>query len=202
MSRKLRIGVITGSVRQGRMGEKVARWFIDLAAPREALEIVPIDLLNWPLPHYAHPKPPKVVEATLPTELEQSWLKLITSLDGVVVVTPEYNHGYPAALKNALDYVYTPWNAKPIAFVSYGGSSGGVRSVEKLRLVSVELQMVPIREEVNIPFIGRAFDDQGRIADTFHTTRANSVLDQLTWWAQILVEAREHHPYPGTAPKK
>lgn len=195
MDRKLRIGVITASVRQGRMGDKVGRWFASLAATRPQLEIVPIDLLDWPLPYYAHPKPPKVSETSYPTELEQRWVNTVTSLDAVVVVTPEYNHGYPPSLKNALDYAYTGWNAKPIAFVSYGGSSGGVRSVQQLRQVSIELQMAPIREEVNIPMIGRALNEQGQPSDAFHTTRANRVLDQLEWWALALLEAREKRPY-------
>ena len=95
-----------------------------------------------------------------------------------------------AALKNALDHAYVGWNRKPVAFVSYGGTSGGVRAVEQLRQVAVELQMASIRDEVNIPFIGRAMDEQGEPRDELHRKRLDAVLTDLAWWTETLRAGR------------
>ena len=85
--------------------------------------------------------------------------------DGFIIVTPEYNHGYSAVLKNAIDYVYDGWNKKPVAFVSYGGPAGGSRAIEQLRQVAIELQMHPVREQVTIPYIWSALSDSGELID-------------------------------------
>ena len=105
-------------------------------------------------------------------------------------VTPEYNHGYPAVLKNALDHVYAEWNNKPAAFVAYGGKAGGARSVEQLRSVAIELQMAPIRQAILIPGVRRAFDEDGKPADASYEQQADALLDQLVWWARALKAAR------------
>jgi NAD(P)H-dependent FMN reductase len=85
--------------------------------------------------------------------------------------------------------------------VSYGGVSGGIRAVQQLRQIAVELQLAPLREEVNIPLLFRPLDESGRPSDPFFTTKADALLDSLTWWARALAEAREKHGQPG-APKK
>ena len=111
--------------------------------------------------------------------------------DGYVLVTPEYNFGPPAVLKNALDHVYDPWNNKPVAFVGYGGTGGGVRAVQQLRLSVIELQMAPIRDSLVLPFARRLFAaEDGRILDDAYEPRAQRLLDQLVWWAVTLKAAR------------
>lgn len=184
------IGIILGSTREGRVGERVGRWVFELASKRDDLSFEFIDLRDWPLPFYPHAAVPKVAERSYTDGQQRAWVELIERLDGFILVTPEYNHGYSAILKNALDFTYTGWNKKPVAFVSYGGSAGGVRVVQQLRQVAVELQLVALRNEVNIPFVAHALDDQGKPRDEFHAKQARGMLDQLSWWARALKTAR------------
>src|SRR5512139_2629998 len=107
----VRIGVILSSVREGRRGEAFARWIHGLVAERPDVEVELLDLRDWPLPPYAHRDTPNVAEkAFADGSLERRWSDRIAALDGLVVVTPEYNHSFPSALKSALDAVYAPWN--------------------------------------------------------------------------------------------
>ena len=109
--------------------------------------------------------------------------------DGFIICTPEYNHGYPAVLKNALDYVYYDWSRKPVAFVSWGGG-GGTRGVEQLRLVTIELDMVPLRWAVHIPnpwFI----KDASELKTEANLQATSAMLDHLTWWTRSLKNARQ-----------
>jgi NAD(P)H-dependent FMN reductase len=118
-----------------------------------------------------------------------TWRDKIREADGFIICTPEYNHGYPAVLKNALDYVYFAWSRKPVAFVSWGGA-GGARGVQQLRQVAVELDMAPIRFAVHIhnPWF---IKDVSEIAnDQHHQHAAKALLDQITWWAGALKQAR------------
>jgi NAD(P)H-dependent FMN reductase len=187
---KLRVGIIVGSTREGRQGERVARWVQGRVEAREAFEAEWIDLATHALPYYRHPSPPKVLESRYEDPRERAWVALVERMDAFLVVTPEYNHGYPAALKNGFDYAYTGWNRKPVGFVSYGGSSGGVRAVQQLRQVVVELQMAPLREEVNIPFVGRALDETGAPKEEFPRKRLETLLGELEWWAATLKAGR------------
>lgn len=191
------IGLVLASTREGRMGERVARWVERVAATREGMNTQWIDLAEWVFPYYRHATPPKLAERGYSDPREQAWVELVGRMDGFLVVTPEYNHGYPAALKNALDYAYAGWNRKPVAFVSYGGSSGGVRAVQQLRQVAVELQMAPVRDEVNIPFVGRALDEGGEPKEEFHRKRLDAVLTDLAWWTETLKAGRERIQRPG-----
>jgi NAD(P)H-dependent FMN reductase len=100
-------------------------------------------------------------------------------------------------LKNAIDHAFVAWANKPVAFVSYGGTAAGARAVEQLRLVAVELRMVPIRDEVNVRLIGVALDAQGQPTDEFYAKRAAAMIDTLLWWARVTRDGRENHPLPG-----
>jgi NAD(P)H-dependent FMN reductase len=111
-------------------------------------------------------------------------------LDGFVIVTPEYSHGYPGALKNALDHLYAARNYKPVGFVSYGGLEAAARAVEQLRQVAIELRMVPIRDKVNLRLIGLSVDEWAFPSDELHSKRAVAMIDELLWWTQIMKEAR------------
>ncbi len=192
---KVRFGVVLASVREGRRGEAFAKWIHGLVAERPDVEAALLDLREWALPPYAHRDTPNVAEKTFaPGSLERRWADEIAALDGFVVVTPEYNHGYPGQLKNALDAVYGPWNHKAVTFVSYGGFAAGARATEQLRLVAVELRMVPVRDEVNVKLAGYATDAQGHPADPLYGKKAKAAIDDLVWWSRVLKEGREHHP--------
>jgi NAD(P)H-dependent FMN reductase len=182
------IQVILGSTRDGRVGERVARWFGALAAGRPDLTFELVDLKAWELPFLSTPIPPEMAPPQDP--LIQRWEAKLAEADGYVFVTPEYNHGYPAALKNAIDHVVQPWRRKPVAFVGYGGPGAGVRAVEQLRQVVVELEMVPLRHQVSIARAYAAFDEQGALREPWHAAAAERLVADLAWWAYALRAAR------------
>ena len=190
------VAVIVGSTRDDRIGGRVAEWFVGEARAHGDLEVDVIDLAGIALPDHlpsGHPSRGVYPEAVQP------FAARIGAADGVVMVTPEYNHGYPGSLKNAIDLVNPEWRAKPVAFVSYGGLSGGIRAVEQLRQVVVELHMVSLRDGVALPFAGRTFregaapdDPEGMVADGVRV-----MLDRLVWWSRALAAARAASPYDG-----
>jgi NAD(P)H-dependent FMN reductase len=113
-----------------------------------------------------------------------------------VVVTPEYNHSFPASLKNAIDWHFTQWQAKPVGFVSYGGVAGGLRAVEHLRLVFAELHAMTVRGTVSFHMAPERFDANGEPREPEGCNRAaKAMLDQLVWWARALRTARAARPY-------
>jgi NAD(P)H-dependent FMN reductase len=138
----------------------VCAWFDAIARARDDLATEVVDLLAWDLPWYRAAEVP--ARAAYRDEATIRWAAKVAEADGFVFVTPEYNHGYPAALKNALDLVYAEWSHKPVTFVTYGGSAGGVRAAEQLVQVAVELKMAPLRAQVHIPMAGRVFGRDGR----------------------------------------
>lgn len=185
--RELRVAVIVGSTREGRFAPTVARWFIDQAGARPDMALDVIDLADVALPA-AYPSEPGAAAVDYVARIDQA--------DGFVVVTPEYNHAYPAALKQAIDLPTRQWRAKPVAFVSYGGISGGLRAVEQLRLVFAELHAVTVRDTVSFHNAWHRFDARGRLADPAGPEAAAKVmLDALAWWAHALRRARAAHPY-------
>ncbi len=185
-----RIGILVGSTRQGRFGDKPAAWMHTIASQRKDMQFELIDLRDHPLPFFDEALPLTWGPAKLAAA--QAWAAKIASLHGFIVVTPEYNHGPSAVLKNALDYAYAEFNRKPIAFVGCGGV-GAARAVEQLRLNAVELRMVPIRNAVHIGMVeflgilqqGKGFDDYPHLAQS-----ASGLLDDLAWWANALNTAR------------
>ncbi len=191
----IRVGVILASVREGRRGEAFARWIHGLVAERPRVAAELLDLRDWPLPPWTAKETPNAAEqAYAPESLQGRWRDRIAALDAFVVVTPEYNHAYPGQLKNALDAVYAGWSHKPVAFVSYGGFASGARAVEQLRLVAVELRMVPVRDEVNVRLVGYAADERGNPADPIYARKAKAAIDDLLWWARVTKDGRERHP--------
>ncbi|MER6913192.1 NAD(P)H-dependent oxidoreductase [Streptomyces sp. NPDC000594] len=189
----LRVAVIIGSVRNGRFGPTPARWIAAEAARREGLEVDVIDLATVWLPDVlsesAEVPTPQAVRDLAP------WL---ARADAFIVVTPEYNHSYPASLKNAVDWFVDEWKAKPVAFVSYGGTAGGLRAVAHLREVFPGLHAITVRNSVAFPGCWDAFDEAGRPRDTEGCGgAAEAMLDQLVWWGRTLREARARRPYPG-----
>ncbi|WP_318200751.1 NAD(P)H-dependent oxidoreductase [Streptomyces sp. SCL15-4] len=190
----LKIGVIIGSVRTGRFADKVAQWFLTEIGRREDMDVHVIDLSEPALVEELK----LTLDAAEPREGTRTLAQRIGGLDGYVVITPEYNHGYPASLKLALDYVYGGWRAKPVGFVSYGGMAGGQRAVEQLRQVFAELHAVTLRDTVSFHMAGEKFDERGRLQDADGAGKAASVLlDQLAWWGLTLREGRAARPYAG-----
>lgn len=190
MDRKLTIYIIMGSTRPQRRSEVVARWVYKQALERSGWQTELIDLRNWPLPFYNEVAGVWDLKGKFSTDLAVRWGKKLAAADGFIFVTPEYNHGYPAVLKNALDYAYTEWDKKPAAFVAYGGIAAGARSVEQLRQVIVELGMVSVREAVYFPMIREAFDEAGRPKDASYPAKIRPLFDSLEWWALALQSAR------------
>lgn len=180
----LNLAVLVGSSRKGRLGGKVADWFVQ----RASLHHLKLDVVD-------------LAEITLPTQLEvtpevRALAARVGAADAVVMITPEYNHGYPASLKLAIDLVRAEWSAKPVGFVSYGGLSGGLRAVEQLRLVCAELHMVSLRDVVSFHQAGGQFDENGRLAaPEAANAAAETLLERITWWARALRAARAAHPY-------
>jgi NAD(P)H-dependent FMN reductase len=184
----LSIKVIVGSTRPNRFSEKPAQWIFDAARKREDLAVELLDLRDYPLPFFEEAMPPGMAKDGYTNPIVVKWRDKIREADGFIICTPEYNHGYPAVLKNALDYVYFAWSRKAVAFVSWGGA-GGARGVEQLRAVAIELDMAPTRFAVHIPnpwFI----KDISEIDTEANQQSAKALLDNLTWWAGALKVAR------------
>ncbi|WP_432279005.1 NADPH-dependent FMN reductase, partial [Nocardia brasiliensis] len=156
----LRLAVIVGSTRAGRFGPTVANWFVRRAEQRADVAVEFIDLAQDRLPaHMSHEPEPEGAQAL------HSVGSRLTAADAFVIVTPEYNHSYPAALKNAIDWHFTQWQAKPVGFVSYGGVSGGLRAVEHLRHVFAELHAVTVRDTVSFHGAAQLFDETGELTE-------------------------------------
>jgi NAD(P)H-dependent FMN reductase len=146
----IRIGIILGSTRPGRVGEAVARWVFEIARQRGDAEYELVDIASYGLPLLDEPVSPIMHQYTKPHT--KIWSAKISSFDGFVFVTPEYNHGTSAALKNAIDFLYREWNNKAAGFVSYG-SAGGLRAVEQLRLVMAEIQVADVRQQASFSLL-------------------------------------------------
>src|SRR5688500_13183302 len=183
----LKIKVIVGSTRPSRFSEKPAAWIFDLAKKRADLDVELLDLRDYPLPFFEEAMPPGLAKDQYSNPVVVKWRDKIREADGFIICTPEYNHGYPAVLKNALDYTYFSWGRKAVSFVSWGGA-GGTRGVEQLRLVAVELDMVPTRWAVHIPNHW-TITDVSQIAEQ-HDKAAQALLDHLVWWSRALRAAR------------
>lgn len=184
---RIRTAVIVGSTREGRFGDTVARWFVGRAALNDAIDIDLIDLAEANLP---------AVITDTPAAEVQAMTERFAAAEAFVIVTPEYNHGYPASLKIALDSAREEWMAKPVSFVSYGGIAGGLRSVEQLRQVCAELHMVSIRDCVSLHNCHDLFDAAGALhLPDGPNFAAKAMLDQLQWWAVALRNARTERPY-------
>jgi NAD(P)H-dependent FMN reductase len=184
----LKIKVIVGSTRANRFSDKPAQWILEHATKRSDLDVELLDLRDYPLPFFEEAMPPGMAKDGYTDPAVVKWRDKIREADGFIICTPEYNHGYPAVLKNALDYVYYAWSRKAVAFVSWGGT-GGTRGVEQLRLVAVELDMVPTRCAVHIsnPWF---IKDASEIATDQNNAAAAALLDHLTWWTRALKTAR------------
>ncbi|MCX4991087.1 MULTISPECIES: NADPH-dependent FMN reductase [unclassified Streptomyces] len=189
----VRVAVVVGSNREGRFGPVVAGWLLDRIGERDDFLPEVLDVASVELPTALSHSPSPAVAAEL-----AKVSPALADADAFIVLTPEYNHSFPAGLKNLIDWHYGEWRAKPVALVSYGGVSGGLRAVEHLRQVFAELHAVTVRDTVSFHGAGAAFDEAGHPRDAVGPAAAvKTMLDQLGWWARALKEARGKRPYGG-----
>jgi NAD(P)H-dependent FMN reductase len=186
----IRIGIIIGSTRPGRVGADVARWVHERARQRQDAQFDLVDLADFDLPLLDEPVPPSQGQYSKPHT--RAWAAAIAGYDAFVFVTPEYNHGTSGALKNAIDFLYAEWNNKAAGFVGYG-SAGGTRAVEHLRLVMAEVQVATVRSQVALSL----FTDFENFREFKPAPRQvqplERMLDQLIAWGEALkiVRSRE-----------
>jgi len=188
------ISVIVGSTRQGRFSEKPAQWIFEHLRTRKEIEARLLDLRDFPMPFFDQAVPPSMPgRPPYPNEVVQKWTAQIGASDGFVFVTPEYNYGTSAVLKNAIDWVYPEWNRKAAAFVSYG-SAMGARAVQQLRETAIEVQMAPIRSSVPLPVATLWAHFQGGDVNkglAEMDQQAAVMIDDLLWWTSALKTARQ-----------
>jgi len=195
----IRIAIVVGSTRPGRRADQVARWVREAGAARgPEVEYALVDLAEVGLPLLDEPVPAAIGDYRNPHT--RRWAEIVASFDGFVFVTPEYNHAMPAALKNAIDYLFAEWNDKAAGFVSYG-LAGGVRAVEQLRLTLAEVKVACVRSQVALSlFTDFAIPDMS-VPGTFtpaphHGPILDRLLDEVTAWAGALLGLRA-----GAAPR-
>ncbi|WP_204073623.1 NADPH-dependent FMN reductase [Planotetraspora phitsanulokensis] len=197
MDDKHNLAIIVGSVREGRFGPVVSSWVADQARAHGGFDVNVVDLAQVEIPLALPAAPPKFAgDGYLRPDGMAALTSALEAADAFIVVTPEYNHSYPASLKAAIDWHFTQWTAKPVAFVSYGGAAGGRHAVLHLENVLTELHAVTIRDGLAFPNYFTAWQD-GRPLDAEASGYAKTLLDQLAWWAGVLRSARETAPYPA-----
>ena len=184
----LRIAIIIGSTRPGRNGEAVAKWVYEIAQKRGDAEFELVDIKDFNLPLLDEPVPPSLGQYS--KEHTKVWAAKIDSFDAFVFVTPEYNHGTSAALKNAIDFIYKEWNNKAAGFVGYGGASGA-RAVENLRLIMGEMQVADVRAQVGISLY-TDFEDFSVFKPAPQQEQSvNVMIDQVIAWGSALKTLRK-----------
>lgn len=187
MSKPL-LQIIVASTRPGRVGAAVADWIRDRAGAHGGFAVEVVDLAEVDLPFLDEPHHPRLGRYV--HQHTEDWSATVSRADAFVFVTPEYNHGYPAALKNAIDFLHAEWQHKPVGFVSYGGVAGGTRAVQALKPVLASLKMVPAVAAVPIPFVATHLDD-GRFQPTEALEAgADAMLDELAEWTAALAPLR------------
>ena len=192
---QLRLAVIVGSVREGRFGPTVSDWFAREAAQSGTFDVDVIDLaepghtLPMVFPDFSEPRPSEI------DRVHEDLSRRLHAADAFVVVTPEYNHSFPASLKNAIDWFHSEWSAKPVGLISYGGMAGGQRAAEHLRQVFPELHAVTVRATLSFAMAWELFDEHGAPHDAEGTSAAaRNMLEELEWWGDALRAARRRTP--------
>jgi NAD(P)H-dependent FMN reductase len=190
---KSKIGIIVSSTRPGRFADIPVQWLGEIVRKRDDADFELVDLRDYPMPFFEEKRP--LINAPPENEVAIRWGAKMASLDGCIFVTPEYNHGIAAVLKNALDYAYSEYNRKPATFVGYGGA-GGARAIEQLRLVLAELQVASLKHTVQIGAVemigivrqGKSMTDYPYLADS-----AGPMLSEIVWWSNALRAARDKY---------
>ena len=177
--------VIIGSTRPGRVGSAVADWIIDRARARGDFEVEVTDLAVLNLPIFDEPNHPRLRRYV--NQHTKDWSEIVERSDAFIFVIPEYNSGFNAATKNAIDYLNQEWQNKPAGIVSYGGVAAGTRAAQMLKQVMSALKIVPVTDSVNIPFVAEKLDEDRRLKpNEIMEGAATAMLDELARWAQAL----------------
>jgi len=192
MTAKPKIGLVQGSIREGRFNDVIARW-ASRGLASHGFEIERID-----------PRDPELLPVQIgDKEAVETLKRRLRALDGFVILTPEYNHAAPGHLKTLIDAASGEWEAKPVGFISYGGLSGGLRAVESLRIVFAELHSVTLRDTVSFSMPWDRFDASGTLLDQDDAIRSGEALavfaDRLAWWLDTLSAAAQRTPYRENA---
>jgi NAD(P)H-dependent FMN reductase len=177
--------VIVASTRPGRVGRTVGDWIVQLAAEHGGFDVEMLDLVEVGLPFHDEPAHPAT--GVYEHDHTKRWSATIDSADAFVFVMPEYNYGYNAALKNAIDFVYREWHYKPVGLLSYGGVAGGVRAAQMIKQIVTTLKMVPLFEAVTIHGVRNYVGDDGEFrGDEGHVRSATAMLNELVRWSDAL----------------
>lgn len=185
----LKLNVIIGSTRPGRVGPSIAKWFEAYAREHGAFEPVLVDLVASELPVYDEPRHPRLQQYE--HAHTKAWSQSVDSADAYAFVTPEYNYFAPPALVNALNFVYSEWGRKPAGLVSYGGVSAGLRAAQSLKSILTTLNVMPVPQGVAIPMVATLLDeDKVFQPNELILTSAKSMLDELAVWATALKSTR------------
>jgi NAD(P)H-dependent FMN reductase len=190
----IKVAMLVGSVRRARFGPIVAQWFARQVADHDDVELDIVDLLDYPLPMDipAFGQQPAAEVA----EIRDRLATRLAAADAFVVVTPEYNHTFPAGLKNVIDWYLDEWMAKPVALISYGGVGGGIRAAEHLRQIFAEVHAVTVRDMISFHNAWAEFGGaNGSAGPEGSAAAAKQLIDQLVWWAIALRDARRQRPY-------
>ncbi|GAA5053225.1 NADPH-dependent FMN reductase [Streptomyces similanensis] len=174
-----KLEIIVASTRPGRIGPSVARWIeAEAVAHAGFAEVEVVDLAEVDLPFMNEPHHPRLGRYT--HQHTRDWSAKVAEADAFVFVMPEYNYGYNAELKNAIDYLHNEWKYKPVGLVSYGGVSAGTRAAQMIKQVVTTLKMTPVFEAVSIPFVQQFLDDDKRLTpNDVMTGSAKAMLDEL-----------------------
>jgi len=184
-----KLHIIVVSTRQGRQGLAVGEWFAGFAARHGGFDIEIVDLAAMDLPLLDEPAHPRLQQYEFAHT--RAWSAKVSEADAFVFVTPEYNYGSPPSLVNALDYLVQEWAYKPCGFVSYGGISGGTRSVQMTKQIVTTLKMMPMQEAVTIPFFTQFVNDAGAFVPTeLHERAGADMLDELRRWTEAMQSLR------------
>jgi NAD(P)H-dependent FMN reductase len=184
-----KLSIVIASTRPDRAGAPIADWFDARARAHNAFDVELIDLAEVALPFMDEPHHPRL--RRYQHEHTKAWSARVDAADAFVFVTPEYNYGFTAPLKNAIDYLHAEWQYKPVGFVSYGGVAAGTRAVQMLKQVVTTLRMVPLVEAVNIPFHPQFIDEDGVVqANDLMEQAATAMLDELAMAESALRERR------------
>lgn len=187
----IKLGVIIASTRPGRVGLPVSDWVIEAARSHGGFEVEVLDLAGINLPLMDEPNHPRLQQYTHAHTI--AWSERIKALDAFVIVMPEYNYGYSAPLKNALDYLFKEWAYKPAGLVSYGGVSGGLRAAQMIKQVLTTLKIVPLTEAVAIPFVAQYIDDEGVFQPNASlSNQAEAMFGELPRWSSALRQLRSN----------
>ena len=194
MAKTPHIALIIGSTRPTRFADKPAQWMLKQAQARTDMTVELVDLRDFDLPLFDEMASNLWMPSKDPRAI--AWQKKLAEFDGYIFVVAEYNHSITGALKNALDQAYVEWNKKPMGAIAYG-AMGGTRALEHLRMIAVELDMVPVHGAVHIGGadmfavhpMGGGKGEMSQI-EAHILPGAKALLDDLAWWGKATMAAR------------